>query len=107
MSDRISDRTASRAPDRTAGREAYEALVTDLRETAVLASAGSVLTWDQETQLAPRGAPLRAEQLAALSGIVHERFTRPEVEAWLAAAEGGCGTHRRRSDRGQSPGDPP
>lgn len=87
MSDPTPDRTASHSPDRTPGREAYDALISDLRETAVLASAGSVLTWDQETQLAPRGAPLRAEQLAALSGLVHERFTRPEVEAWLAAAE--------------------
>lgn len=73
--------------DRTDGRNAYEALISDLRETAVIASAGSVLTWDQETQLAPSGATLRAEQLAALSGIVHERYTRPEVEAWLASAE--------------------
>lgn len=68
-------------------RAAYEALLKDLRETAVLASAGAVLAWDQETQLPPRGASLRADQLAALSGLVHERRTRPEVQEWLATAE--------------------
>ena len=71
----------------TTGRSAYEALGSDLRETAVLASAGAVLAWDQETQLPPRGAALRADQLAALSSIVHERRTRAEVAEWIAAAE--------------------
>jgi carboxypeptidase Taq len=47
-----------------------------------------VLAWDQETQLPARGAQLRADQMAALSGLVHERRTRPQVEEWLAAAEG-------------------
>ena len=53
----------------------------------MLASAGAVLAWDQETQLPARGAPLRADQLSALSGIVHERRTRPQMEEWLSAAE--------------------
>jgi carboxypeptidase Taq len=70
-----------------AGRTAYEALRRDLRETAVIASAGAVLAWDQETQLPTRGSALRADQLASLSGIVHERRTRPQVEEWLAVAE--------------------
>jgi carboxypeptidase Taq len=69
------------------GRDAYELLTSDLRETAVLASAGSVLSWDQETQLPLQGSSLRADQLAALSGIVHERRIRPQVQEWLAAAE--------------------
>ncbi|HET7321316.1 MAG TPA: carboxypeptidase M32, partial [Longimicrobiaceae bacterium] len=53
----------------------------------VLASAGSILAWDQETYMPPKGAALRGEQLAALSGLVHERLTRPEVGDWLAACE--------------------
>jgi carboxypeptidase Taq len=69
------------------GRAAYEELTRDLRESAVLASAGAVLAWDQETLLPPRGFQLRADQLAVLSGIVHERRTRPQVGEWLAAAE--------------------
>ena len=71
----------------TTGRAAYEALVGELRETAVIASAGAVLAWDQETQLPTAGSKLRAEQLSALSGIVHERHTHPRVQEWLAAAE--------------------
>lgn len=73
--------------EKQGGRAAYESLLRDLRETAVIASAGAVISWDQETQLPPRGSALRAEQLAALSGIVHERRTRPQVGEWLAAAE--------------------
>ena len=69
------------------GRAAYDELRRDLREAAVLASAGALLSWDQETLLPPRGFQLRAEQLAALSGIVHERRTRPQVGEWLDAAE--------------------
>ena len=73
--------------DATPGRAAYDALLADMRETAVLASAAGVLGWDQETHLPPKGSPLRADQLAALSGLVHERTTRSQVEEWLAAAE--------------------
>ena len=73
--------------DHGAGAAAYGALRVDMRETAVLASAGAMLGWDQETFLPPRGSALRADQLAALSGLVHERATRPQVEEWLSAAE--------------------
>lgn len=73
--------------EQSRGRAAYESLLMELRETAVLASAGAVLAWDQETQLPARGARLRADQLASLSGLVHERRTRPEVQEWLASAE--------------------
>jgi carboxypeptidase Taq len=37
------------------------------------------LQWDQETYLPPQGVADRAEQLALLEGIAHERFTNPEI----------------------------
>src|SRR5690554_358979 len=73
--------------DFSTGQTAYQALLADMCETAILASAGAVLGWDQETFLPPKGSALRADQLASLSGLVHERATRPQVEEWLAAAE--------------------
>lgn len=68
-------------------RGAYEKLTGELRETAVLESAGSILAWDQETGMPARGSELRAAQVATLSTLVHERRTRPEVEQWLAECE--------------------
>ena len=69
------------------GHGAYGELTKHLRETAVLSSAGSVLQWDQETYMPEKAAPLRGEQLAAISGIVHERRTSPRVGELLAACE--------------------
>ena len=37
--------------------------------------SASVLGWDQETYLPPKGAGFRAGQLSTLSGISHELFT--------------------------------
>jgi carboxypeptidase Taq len=44
-----------------------------------------VLDWDQQTMMPPRGAPGRAEALAALERITHSRFTDPEVGRLLDA----------------------
>ncbi len=69
------------------GREAYAKLTGELRELALFASSASILGWDQETGMPPLAGPLRAEQFAALSGLVHQRHTRDEVGDWLAACE--------------------
>ena len=67
--------------------DAFARLRCRLGEAATLASASSVLAWDQETYLPPRGAAARAEQLALLAGLVHERRTAPEIGDLLAACE--------------------
>ncbi|HEX8275165.1 MAG TPA: carboxypeptidase M32 [Longimicrobiaceae bacterium] len=69
----------------------YAELNTLLREVAVLASAAATLGWDQETYMPPAGAALRAEQLSALSALVHERRTSPRLAELLAACEGDAG----------------
>jgi carboxypeptidase Taq len=70
-----------------AASAAYGELTAHLRETAVLASASSVIGWDQETYMPPKGAELRGDQMAALSSIIHERRTSPRVGELLAACE--------------------
>src|SRR5262249_29972600 len=45
--------------------------------------AGYLLNWDQETKMPPLGAPVRAEQLATLSRLQHERWTAPELGVLL------------------------
>ncbi|MHB8658275.1 MAG: carboxypeptidase M32 [Solirubrobacteraceae bacterium] len=54
-----------------------------------LRNAGSLLGWDQQTMMPPRGAPARAEALATLERITHELFTDEQTGRLLdgAAAE--------------------
>ena len=50
-----------------------------LAEIADLARAGGVLSWDQKVTMPPGGHPARAEALATLSRVVHEKFVDDEV----------------------------
>ena len=71
----------------------YETLIKHLKELHVLGSIGGIIGWDQETMMPPRAGELRAEQLAMLSSMCHERFTSNEIgdllEALKAADESG------------------
>jgi carboxypeptidase Taq len=61
--------------------------LTDLRlrlaEVADLSRAAGVLGWDQRVTMPPLGTPARADQLATLGRIAHERFTDPEIGRML------------------------
>jgi carboxypeptidase Taq len=63
--------------------EALEPLRQLLRPIAHLNSAAAVLSWDQETYMPPGGGEARADQLATLQGLAHERLTGSETEALL------------------------
>lgn len=66
---------------------AYDELMAFQRETEALSEIAGRLSWDQETVM-PRGAaPQRAEEMAAIEGVLHARRTDPRVADWLAAAE--------------------
>jgi len=67
--------------------QAYQSLVARLQELAVLRSCGSLLSWDEQTNLPPRGAEHRASQLALLAGLAHERATDPQVGELLNELE--------------------
>jgi carboxypeptidase Taq len=69
------------APPRSA---AYTELMRLMREAATLRSTSSLLGWDQETNMPPAAAEFRAEQLALVSSLMHERFTSPRVGELLA-----------------------
>jgi carboxypeptidase Taq len=66
---------------------AYTELMRLTREAATLRSAASLLGWDQETCMPPGAAEFRAEQLALMSSLVHERQTSPRVGELLARCE--------------------
>jgi len=65
----------------------YTELTSHLRETATLASAASILGWDQEVMMPPRGVGLRASQLSLLGALVHERRTSPRMGELIAECE--------------------
>ncbi|MAT15264.1 MAG: carboxypeptidase M32 [Planctomyces sp.] len=58
---------------------AYERLVELLREKKILNSCGALLGWDEQTYMPPGGGEHRANQLALLAGLTHERATTPEL----------------------------
>jgi carboxypeptidase Taq len=68
---------------------AYAELLTFQRETEALGQVMQRLGWDQETVM-PRGAATqRAEETAALEGVLHARRTDPRLGEWLDGAEPG------------------
>lgn len=69
-------------------QKAYEELIRRSREVALLASCRGVLAWDQETYMPRAGAAYRGEQLALLTGMVHEKATAPEIGELLGEIEG-------------------
>jgi carboxypeptidase Taq len=58
-----------------------------LAELADLGSIFGLLFWDQNTMMPPGGAAPRGDQLAALTRVVHERSTDPEIARLLDALE--------------------
>ena len=63
---------------------AYSGLVGHLQETALLSSCAHLLGWDEQTYLPSQGAELRADQMALLAGLVHERAVSPRLGELLA-----------------------
>jgi carboxypeptidase Taq len=57
----------------------FDELLRRLAEIYDLQRAGYLLAWDQETKMPPLGAPARAEQLATLARLAHDRATAPEL----------------------------
>jgi carboxypeptidase Taq len=66
----------------------YTALKERLAEINDLQKARSILSWDQQTKMPPKGAGVRAEQIATLDRIAHEKFTSDEVGRLLDSLEG-------------------
>ncbi len=66
---------------------ALDALRARLAELTDLSLLEHLAFWDQRTMMPPAGGPDRADQLATLSRLHHERATADEVGAWLDALD--------------------
>ncbi len=63
------------------------ALEAHLADIKALSEAAALLGWDQQTYMPAGGAESRAAQMAALSGVIHEKMTGVETARRLEAAE--------------------
>jgi len=68
--------------------EKLEILQTKLKEIKNLHDAAALLGWDQQVYMPPGGAEARAEQLATLDTLAHERFTADEIGQLLTDLAG-------------------
>ena len=68
------------------GKTSYENLEARFGQIGALGEASRVLTWDRSVNMPRKGAPGRAEQLASLRRVVHEKTTDPAIPDLLDAA---------------------
>ncbi|HEY1684433.1 MAG TPA: hypothetical protein VGG19_06705, partial [Tepidisphaeraceae bacterium] len=78
--------------------KAYDQLISHLKEIGKLKSVSALLGWDERTQLPPKGAEGRAEQMALLATMIHSRFTDKSVGDWLSECEQSDNMRDRHSD---------
>lgn len=74
--------------DMTNHGEVFNALRAHLHKTSLVASASELLEWDERTGMPVDGSEFRAEQVAYLSGLVHDMRTSPEIESWVDQLSG-------------------
>lgn len=66
--------------------EAYQALLRHYQEARILESVASVLGWDERTYMPTRGGAHRAEQIALLARLQHEKITASRLGELLELA---------------------
>ncbi|KAL0479140.1 hypothetical protein AKO1_008022 [Acrasis kona] len=65
----------------------YHELTEILRKISILRGINAVLEWDQQVMMPTKGSGARAEHLAEISGILHERETDPKIGELLTSLE--------------------
>ena len=64
-------------------QQLFDQLCAHAREMALLAATESALGWDERTMMPGEAAEYRAEQMALLSGLIHQRQTDRRLGEWL------------------------
>lgn len=65
----------------------YEKLMSRAKDLVILQSARSIIEWDMETKMPPKGINLRSQQLAMLSQFEHRMSIDPEISTLLEKLE--------------------
>ena len=67
--------------------EAYEELLSRLKDIDLISQIGGLISWDQEVLMPPKAAVLRAEQLAWISKTGHEKLTDQRIGVLISQLE--------------------
>src|SRR3954471_23927106 len=67
--------------------QAYNTLIALSQQETLLSSCNDLLEWDEEVFMPSKGAKMRAEQMALLAGISHDRATDPRYGELLNIVE--------------------
>lgn len=70
---------------------AYARLIARLKRSHTLGTVGGLLGWDEQVNLPPDSADLRAEQLALLAELQHQAASDPEIGRLLDELEAPAG----------------
>ena len=70
---------------------AYSELVARLKRAHVLGTVNGLISWDEQVNLPPDSADLRAEQLALMAELQHAAASDPRIGELLTELEGGGG----------------
>ncbi len=65
----------------------YQLLEEHHRRLSHLRHSEAILSWDEAAVMPAGGGDARADALATLRGIIHERATEPRLEEWFERAE--------------------
>lgn len=65
----------------------YEKLLAKTKQVLIVQSVKSIVHWDMETKMPPKGIGLRSQQLALLSQVEHRMITDPEIGVLLERIE--------------------
>jgi carboxypeptidase Taq len=65
----------------------YDKLMAKAKDLLILQSAASIVHWDMETKMPPKGISLRSQQLGMLSQIGYRMSTDPEIGVLLGKIE--------------------
>jgi len=68
-------------------KDPYDKLLARARDAIVLGTTISLVNWDMETKMPPRGIKLRSQQLAVLQQTLHRLIVDPEVGNLLSKIE--------------------
>src|SRR3954452_13879667 len=71
------------------GMPALDSLRERLAELSDLHALARLAAWDQRTMMPPLGAPARANQVATLQRLLHDRETDDEIGGGLGALDRG------------------
>lgn len=62
----------------------YDSVCQHVRQIGLFTSIEELLGWDERTTMPGAGAEHRAEQMTAVSGMIHDRWQDPRLAEWLS-----------------------